>query len=115
MFNNNDSSMVWLLILFMLSMNGQNFNPPTNEEMCTVFLKAVDTYLEDNKHLVEKANIGSPLWQLKHLREAVDGIEDIDTKLKVVEVAMSIMRNIEAVNKYACGGLPSCETNPTEI
>ncbi len=106
----NDSSTLWLIILFMLANNGANFTPPTNEEMCEVFTKTVDTFLEDHKELLSKANVDSPIWQLKTLRSAFDKIEDQSTKLQVIEVAMSIIRNIDAVNKYACGGFPTDQT-----
>lgn len=112
MFNNNDSSMLWLIILFMLANNGANFAPPTDEEMCKVFTTTVDTFLEDNKAILDKANLDSPLWQLKTLRSTFDDIEDPKTRLKVIEVAMSIVRNIETVNKFACGGLPTDFTDP---
>lgn len=107
---NNDSSTLWLIILFMLANNGANFTPPTNEEMCEVFTKTVDTFLEDHKELLSKANVDSSIWQLKTLRSTFDKIEDQSTKLKIIEVAMSIIRNIEAVNKYTCGGFPTDQT-----
>lgn len=110
MFNNNDSSMLWLIILFMIANNGANFAPPTDEEMCEVFTKTVDAFIEDHKELLAKANVDSPLWQLKALRSTFDKIEDHNTRLQVIEVAMSIIRNIEAVNKYACGGFPTDQT-----
>ena len=113
MFNNDNSSMLWMLILFMLANNGANFTPPTSEEICEAFIRSVDAYMEDNKPLLEKAQVNSPLWQLRELREVTDKIDDPDTRIKILNVVMSIMSNIETVNKYACGGMPSCPSNPT--
>lgn len=106
MFNSNDNSMLWLLILFMLVGNNSNsFVPPTDEEICKVFEKTIDTYLEENKELLEKAQINSPLWQIKELSDAAKEIEDLKVRLKVINVAFSVKTNLESTNAFCCGGM----------
>ena len=103
--NNDANSMLWLLILFMLAGNtNTNFVPPTNEEINKIMQNGIEKFLSDHKELVEKADADSPLTQLNTLYNVSKEIDNSETDAKVLGVAMSIMKNIETMNKYCCGG-----------
>lgn len=102
MFNNNDNSILWLLILFALAANHPSSESTTStEDICKAFTTSIDNYLEERKELTSKARVNSPLWQLSELRKAADGIEDVNTKCKVLCVAMSIIDNLKATENFS--------------
>lgn len=107
MFNSNDNSMIWLLILFMLAGNtNTKFGPPTDEEICKAFDASVASFLSENEKLIPDAKVNSPLWQVHELKKAADNIEDQSVRLKVLQIAMSIIENLKLANGYAtCGNI----------
>lgn len=103
--NNNDNSMLWLFILFLLAGNtNTNFIPPTNEEINKIMQNGIEKFLNDHKELVEKSNADSPLAQLNTLYNVSKEIDNPETNAKILGVAVSIMKNIETMNNYCCGG-----------
>lgn len=112
MFNsNNDNSMLWLmLVLFM--MDGNNNSPlevPSAEMMNKIFQEGIETFLNDNKEALSKAEYGDPIWQLNELNEATKAIDNNETKNKILSVALQIMRKIDPnQNDCCCGGEHKC-------
>jgi hypothetical protein len=104
MFNSNDNSTLWLLILLLLATNNPSPIPePENDSIegaCEAFQKVVDDYLKDHKKLLDEARVGSPMWQLKELSEVAESIEDSQTRIKVLQVAISIVKSMEMSNKF---------------
>lgn len=104
MFNSNDNSTLWLLILLLLATNNSSPVPePENgtvEDACCAFQKIVDDYLKDHKKLLDEARVGSPMWQIKELSEASESIEDPQTRVKVLQVAISIVKSMEMSNRF---------------
>lgn len=102
MFNNDDNSILWFLILFALAANRPSSESQTStEDICKAFTTSIDKYFEEHKELTSKARVNSPLWQLSELRKAADGIEDINIKCKVLCVAMSIIDNLKATENFS--------------
>lgn len=104
MFNSNDNSTLWLLILLLLATNNSPTIPePENgtvEDACSAFQKIVDDYLKGHKKLLDEARVGSPMWQIKELSEASESIEDPQTRAKVLQVAISIVKSMEMSNRF---------------
>lgn len=104
--HNDDNSMLWLfLLLFMMAQ--QPATTPMTEEICKQFQERVDTYLKNNEHLVLKARTGSMVWQLATLSKAARDISDLNTRMQVLTVAISIMDHMDEMNKFACGEIPN--------
>jgi hypothetical protein len=104
MFNANDNSTLWFLILLLLATNNPSpILEPENDSVegaCEAFQKVIDDYLKDHKKLLDEARVGSPMWQLKELSEAAESIEDPQTRVKVLQVATSIVKSMEMSNRF---------------
>lgn len=104
MFNANNNSTLWLLILLLLATNNSPTIPEPNsdsiEGVCEEFQKIVDNYLKDNKNILDNARVGSPMWQIKELSEAAGSIEVPQTRIKVLQVAISIIKSMKMPNKF---------------
>lgn len=103
MFNSNDNSMIWLLILFMLAGNNSRPFMPSTEELNKIFQDGIKIFLEDNKEQVAKASTEAPIHQLKELYDASTKIEDPEVNAKVLGVAMTIMKNVDLGDCCCCG------------
>lgn len=104
MFNSNDNLTFWLLLLLLLATNNSPTVPEPDsdsiEGVCEELQKIVDNYLKDNKNLFDNARVGSPMWQIKELNEAAGSIESPHTRIKVFQVAISIIKSMEMSNRY---------------
>lgn len=103
MFNSNDNSNLWaMILLFMLAGNTNiPFKFPTTEEINKIFQNGIEKFLEDKKEDLTKAEYGDPIWQLNELLEASKNNCNTEVNAKILSVAMSIMNNIDP-NKVNC-------------
>lgn len=97
-------SMMWLLLLFMLASNNtaNQFKVPTNEEICEIFTKNLEHYLDKNEEALKKASADSPLGLIHRLTKTSKKIEDPDVRVEVLSAAMSIMSKLDEMNGFCC-------------
>ena len=100
--SDNFDRLFWLLLLFMLSQNANQ--QPTFETAIDKFQNRLDTYLTNNSDILDKARLGSPLWQLRELKAVADGIGNTnqELRLRTLMVASTIIDFIEKAAMYSC-------------
>ena len=100
--NDNFDRLFWLLLLVIMAQNINN--DKTFENATTKLQNRLDSYLEEHASIIDKAKMGSPLWQLKELKEIADGIGDDNgvLKLRTLMVASTIIDFIEKVGLLSC-------------
>jgi hypothetical protein len=73
------------------------------------FQEGIESFLNDNKEALSKAEYGDPIWQINELNTASKAIDNNETKGKILSVALQIMRKIVPnQNDCCCGGESKC-------